>query len=159
MRTPPAGDWAGFHTETLVKVGPLIEPTQLWLHRASVLATALPFIYVFVVDGSWFWETLAILWVQAGLMLALRAARLRYGIRLWLLVPVSGASVLRDCGGVARDHTPEYAPGASVVLPRAHRGVQEARHFWRTFALSIRDLYLVAGTRNQRDPCITCIEI
>jgi len=64
------------------------------LHWASLFLLVLPLGYVILIDGEPFWAAFAILWVQAGSMFSLRLLRVRYTIRVWLLLPIAVASVL-----------------------------------------------------------------
>jgi hypothetical protein len=73
--------------------GSLRSPRQRQMHWLSLLLLALPLGYVILVDGEWFWPAFIVLWVQAGSMLALRLVGVRFAVRVWLLIPVSVASL------------------------------------------------------------------
>jgi hypothetical protein len=71
----------------------LRSPIQRAMHWMSLLLLVIPLGYVTLINGEPFWAAFAILWAQAGSMLLLRLLKISYTIRVWLLLPISVASV------------------------------------------------------------------
>lgn len=71
----------------------LRSPVQRAMHWISLFLLVIPLGYVFLINGEPFWAAFAILWAQAGSMLILRLLKISYAIRVWLLPPISVASV------------------------------------------------------------------
>ncbi len=92
----------------------LRNPAQRALHRTSIVFVVLPLAYVGLIDGEPFWAAGAVLATQAGLMGLLQLLGVGYAIRLWMLLPITAASII---AGAAAAAWPSVEPSALATAP------------------------------------------